>query len=88
MAPWGGFGLDADDLELAAEPSRDTGDKPATSDCDEERVDIGSARLARRFGRDVRGRRPPTGAGCAVNRSRPRQHQLVRRLGALDRARA
>jgi hypothetical protein len=35
--------------------------------------------------RDGRGRRPPTGAACAVNRSRPRQHQLVRRLGALDR---
>ena len=88
MAPRGGFGLVADDLELAAEPSRDTGDKPATSDCDEERVDIGSARLARRFGRDVRGRRPPDRRRMRGEPIAPRQHQLVRRLGALDRARA
>src|SRR5271168_2434630 len=42
---WGGFRLDADHPDLAAKPSRDAGDKPAASNCDEERVDIGALLL-------------------------------------------
>jgi hypothetical protein len=42
---WEGFGLDADHFDLSAKLSRDPGDKPATSDRYEERVEIGTLLL-------------------------------------------
>src|SRR6185437_13575809 len=42
---WSGFRFDANYPDLAAKPPRNSGDKPATSNCDEESVDIGTLLL-------------------------------------------